>query len=89
MDWFAYEVSLIEEETISFINESFKKLSSAEAAFGLFKKFKHVRSRKCINAEMMRRFQDILAQFTREVETESSNQLSEYSCQSSILGITV
>lgn len=67
MDWFAYEVNLIEEESINFINESFKKLRSAEAAYDLFRKFKHIRSRKGINDEMMKRFNDILQQFTKEV----------------------
>ena len=59
----------IEEETINFINESFKKLRSAEAAYDLFQKFKHIRSRKSINEEMMKRFNDILLQFTKEVGT--------------------
>ena len=68
MEWFFYEVSLIEEETINFINESFKKLQSAEAAYDLFQKFKHIRSRKTINEEMMKRFNDILIQFTKEVD---------------------
>ena len=67
MDWFALEVGKIEEETINFINESFKKLRSAEAAFDLFQKFKNIRSRKSINEQMMKRFNDILVQFTREV----------------------
>lgn len=60
------EVAKIEEETINFINESFKKLRSAEAAYDLFQKFKHIRSRKSINEEMMKRFNDILLQFSKE-----------------------
>lgn len=67
MDWFSYEVGKMEEETINFINESFKKLRSAEAAFDLFQKFKNIRSRQSINDEMMKRFNDILLQFTKEV----------------------
>ncbi|KAF6017221.1 hypothetical protein EB796_024462 [Bugula neritina] len=68
MEWFSYEVNNIEQETINFINESFKKLRSAEAAYDLFHKFKNIRSRKSINEEMMKRFNDILLQFSKEVE---------------------
>lgn len=67
MEWFSYEVNNIEQETINFINESFKKLRSAEAAYDLFHKFKNIRSRKSINEEMMKRFNDILLQFSKEV----------------------
>ena len=56
-----------EEEVISFIDQSFKKLRSATAAFDMLLKFKHVRSREALNKQMMKKFNDILAQYCKEV----------------------
>jgi len=64
---FYSEVALIEGEAKSFIDASFKTLRSAEGAFEMLLNFKHIRSRDSINSQMMRKFNDILAQFDKEV----------------------
>ena len=61
------EVVSIENEAKTFIDESFRKLRSAEGAFELLLKFKHIRSREAINAQMMSKFSDILQTYEREV----------------------
>uniref|UniRef100_A0A8C0IJ94 Dynein heavy chain tail domain-containing protein n=1 Tax=Bubo bubo TaxID=30461 RepID=A0A8C0IJ94_BUBBB len=68
MEEFREVVSLIEEETKNFIDESFKTLRSAEAAFDMLLNFKHIRSRETINKQMMMKFNDILDQYCKEVE---------------------
>ena len=56
-------------EAKRFIDESFKTLRSAEGAFDMLLKFKHIRSREAINNQMMRKFNDILAQYMKEVSS--------------------
>uniref|UniRef100_A0A8D0FMY2 Dynein heavy chain tail domain-containing protein n=1 Tax=Strix occidentalis caurina TaxID=311401 RepID=A0A8D0FMY2_STROC len=68
MEEFREVVSVIEEETKNFIDESFKTLRSAEAAFDMLLNFKHIRSRETINKQMMMKFNDILDQYCKEVE---------------------
>lgn len=58
----------IENEAKSFIDESFRKLRSAEGAFELLLNFRNIRSRKSINEQMMSKFSDILYQYEREVD---------------------
>ncbi|CAH1233746.1 DNAH10 [Branchiostoma lanceolatum] len=72
MDWFNREVLAIEGEAKHFIDESFKTLRSAEGAFDLLLKFKHIRTRDAINTQLMRKFNDILLQFGKEVDTMNS-----------------
>ncbi|KAM4616801.1 dynein axonemal heavy chain 10 [Polymixia lowei] len=62
------KVQAIEGEAITFIDQSFKTLRSAAAAFDLLLKFKHIRSREAINNQMMKKFNDILAQYCKEVD---------------------
>ncbi|XP_043925694.1 dynein axonemal heavy chain 10 [Protopterus annectens] len=62
------ENAAIEGEAKNFIDESFKTLRSAEAAFDMLLKFKHIRSREAINRQMMKKFNDILAQYCKEVD---------------------
>ncbi len=57
----------IEGEAINFIDQSFKTLRSSAAAFDMLLKFKHIRSREAINNHLMRKFNDILAQYCKEV----------------------
>lgn len=57
----------IEGEAINFIDQSFKTLRSAAAAFDMLLKFKHIRSREAINNQMMQKFNDILTQYCKEV----------------------
>ncbi|XP_045152663.1 dynein axonemal heavy chain 10 [Echinops telfairi] len=68
MDDFKIEVLVIEKEAKSFIDESFKTLRSAEAAFDMLLKFKHIRSREAINRQMMMKFNDILDQYCKEID---------------------
>ncbi|XP_013358995.1 PREDICTED: dynein heavy chain 10, axonemal isoform X2 [Chinchilla lanigera] len=68
IDDFKIEVLVIEKEAKNFIDESFKTLRSAEAAFDMLLKFKHIRSREAINRQMMMKFNDILAQYYKEID---------------------
>ncbi|KAF7484152.1 Hypothetical predicted protein [Marmota monax] len=68
MDDFKIEVLVIEKEAKNFIDESFKTLRSAEAAFDMLLKFKHIRSREAVNRQMMMKFNDILAQYCKEID---------------------
>ncbi|XP_069353305.1 dynein axonemal heavy chain 10 isoform X1 [Eulemur rufifrons] len=68
MDEFKIEVMVIEKEAKNFIDESFKTLRSAEAAFDMLLKFKHIRSREAINRQMMMKFNDILVQYCKEID---------------------
>lgn len=68
--WYARffrEVAAIEKEAINFIDESFKKLRSAQGAFDLLQKFKHIRSRQAINKQMLMKFDNILERYEKEV----------------------
>ncbi|PIK48528.1 putative dynein heavy chain 10, axonemal isoform X3 [Apostichopus japonicus] len=81
MDWFNKEVSAIEDEAKHFINESFKTLRSAEGAFDLLLKFRHIRSREAINTQMMKKFNDILLQYGKEARNKYlgvARQMKEY-----------
>lgn len=69
---FFFFCQVIEKEAKSFIDESFKTLRSAEAAFDMLLKFKHIRSRDAINRQMMMKFNDILAQYCKEVIERST-----------------
>ncbi|KFP31699.1 Dynein heavy chain 10, axonemal, partial [Colius striatus] len=68
MEEFREEVSIIEKETKNFIDESFKTLQSAEAAFDLLLKFKHIHCCETVHKHMMMKFSDILDQYCQEVE---------------------
>lgn len=68
MEEFNHEVAEIEMEAKIFINQSFKKLRSAEGAFEMLLRFKNIRSREAINSEMMKKFTDILTQYMKEVD---------------------
>jgi len=68
MHRFNEDVAKIEDATKTFINESFKKLRSAEGAFDLLQKFKHIKTRDSINKQMMDKFSDILGRYKEEVQ---------------------
>ena len=68
MNWFNQEVLLIESEAKHFIDDSFKTLRSAEGAFDMILNFRHIRSREAINSQMMKKFNEILTQFMKEVD---------------------
>jgi dynein heavy chain, axonemal len=68
MNQFDEDVAKIEEATKTFINDSFKNLRSAEGAFDLLQKFKHIKTRETINKQMMAKFSDILVRYEDEVK---------------------
>ncbi|XP_067295015.1 dynein axonemal heavy chain 10 isoform X2 [Pseudorasbora parva] len=65
---FKTDVQAIEREAISFIDHSFKTLRSSSAAFDLLLKFKNIRSRDAINNQLMKKFNDILVQYCKEMD---------------------
>lgn len=67
MERFKRDVKMIEDEANSFINESFENLRSAEGAFDMLHNFKHIQARSSINETMMRKFDEILEQYGKEV----------------------
>ena len=67
MERFRREVVSIENEAKHFIDESFKNLRSSEGAFDMLLNFKHIRSRDAINSQMMKKFNEILVQYGKEV----------------------
>lgn len=82
----------IEEEAISIIDQSFKTLRSSTAAFDLLLKFKHIRSTEAINNHLMRKFNDILIQFCKEVpccKQENKNRNSLLTCSYQLLTVIV
>ncbi|KAJ7419933.1 Dynein heavy chain 10, axonemal [Willisornis vidua] len=68
MRGFREEASIIEEKIKEFIDESFKTLRSAEPAFDMLLKFKHIQTRETLNEHMMMKFSDVLDQYCKEVE---------------------
>jgi dynein heavy chain len=72
MEHFYKQVESIEGEAKMFIDESFQSLRSAEGAFDMLLNFKHIRSRKAINDQMMQKFKDILVQYEKEVKSKES-----------------
>lgn len=50
-----------------FIDESFKTLRSSTDAFDMLLKFKHIRTREVISNHLMKKLDDILEQYCKEV----------------------
>jgi dynein heavy chain len=71
MNTFREKVEDIEGLTKGFIDSSFRKLRSAEGAFDLLQNFQNIQSRESINRQMMEKFDDILMQYSSEVELAS------------------
>ncbi|KAL7749213.1 hypothetical protein RI367_005365 [Sorochytrium milnesiophthora] len=65
---FREQIIQIEDMARQFIDRSFKKLRSAEGAFDLLQNIKNIRSRESINSQMMSKFNDILLQYSKEVD---------------------
>eukprot|EP00947_MAST-08B_sp_MAST-8B-sp1_P000067 g67.t1 len=65
---FKEKVIDLEEDTKNLIDSSFQKLRSAEGAFNLLQKFQNIQSRESIHKQMMDKFDDILSQYSNEVE---------------------
>ncbi|XP_031712248.1 dynein heavy chain 10, axonemal [Anarrhichthys ocellatus] len=71
MQDFNTTVQAIEGEAINLVDQSFKTLHSSAAALDTLLKFKNIRSREAINNHLMRKFEDILVQYCKEVDSES------------------
>jgi dynein heavy chain len=65
---FREQIIQIEDMAKQFIDASFKKLRSAEGAFDLLQNIKNIKSRDSINSQMMSKFNDILMQYSKEVD---------------------
>lgn len=65
---FSLQIVQIEDMAKQFIDVSFKKLRSAEGAFDLLQNIKNIKSRDAINNQMMSKFNDILVQYSKEVD---------------------
>jgi dynein heavy chain len=74
MAQFNMDVKSIDNEANNFIDDSFRSLRSAEGAFDMLLKFKHIRSRKAINDRLMQKFEDILKQFEKEASKQFCTQ---------------
>ncbi|XP_061907301.1 dynein axonemal heavy chain 10-like isoform X1 [Entelurus aequoreus] len=75
MQNFNSTVNDIEREVIAFIDQSFKTLRSSTAALEMLVKYKDIRSRPTINNHLMKKTNDVLAQYCREVD--SINEIFE------------
>lgn len=67
MNIFYKEVRLLENEAVSFIDQSFKTLRSAEGALEMLLKFKHLETRQIILDQLMLKFDVIMDQFIKEI----------------------
>lgn len=67
MNAFYKEVRSLEYEAVSFIDQSFKTLRSAEAALEMLLKFKHLETRQIILDQLMLKFDGIMDQFMKEI----------------------
>ena len=65
---FREQIVKIEDMAKQFIGASFKKLRSAKGAFDLLQNIKNIKSRESINKQMMSKFDEILAQYSKEVD---------------------
>ncbi|XP_041853005.1 dynein heavy chain 10, axonemal [Melanotaenia boesemani] len=69
MQDFDTSIEAIEEDAISCLDLSFKTLHSSGDAFDMLLKFKQIHSREAINKHLMRKFDDILTQYCKEVNS--------------------
>lgn len=67
MIWFLEEVRFLENEAKFFIDECFMVLISAEEALQVLLKFKNVKTRQTIHQQLLRKFDVIMQQFSKEI----------------------
>lgn len=72
MNIFYKEVRALENEAVSFIDQSFKTLRSAEGALEMLLKFKHMETRQVILDQLMLKFDVIMDQFIKEIDVVGS-----------------
>lgn len=66
---FYTEVKQLEKEAKIFIDESFKILRCSEEALEMLLKFKHIKTRSCIQEQLMTKFDVVMQQFSKEIST--------------------
>jgi dynein heavy chain, axonemal len=69
---FREQNSKAKDATRSLIDTSFRKLRSAEGAFELLQNFKKIKSKGAIKEQMESKLNDILEQFSREIDSIKS-----------------
>ncbi|XP_076621651.1 dynein heavy chain at 89D [Colletes latitarsis] len=67
MTWFYEEVHFLENEARFFIDECFMALINAEEALEVLLKFKNTKTRKTIHEQLLRKFDVIVQQFSKEI----------------------
>lgn len=65
---FKHNNELVNSATRDLIDTSFRKLRSAEGAFELLQNFKSIESKGAIKEQMANKLNDILDQFSREID---------------------
>ncbi|XP_038008579.1 dynein heavy chain 10, axonemal [Motacilla alba alba] len=68
MEEFREDVLDIEEKMTRFIDESFTTLRSAETAFHMLLKYKHLQIPEAINKQFLKKFRVVLEQYCKEVK---------------------
>ncbi|KAM4746443.1 dynein axonemal heavy chain 10 [Anableps anableps] len=68
---FENTIKAIDEKVIDFIDLSFENVQFSASAFEMLQKFQKICTRKAINNHLMRKFNDILIQYCREVDAIS------------------
>uniref|UniRef100_A0A8C3NCR8 Dynein-1, subspecies f n=1 Tax=Geospiza parvula TaxID=87175 RepID=A0A8C3NCR8_GEOPR len=63
-----FREDVVVEKMTRFIDESFTTLRSAETAFGLLSKYKHLQIPETINKQFIKKFNVVLEQYCKEVE---------------------
>lgn len=67
--WFYEEVLFLEDQAKFYIDECFNVLISAESALEMLLKFKGMKTRAAIQQQLIRKFDVIMQQFSKEIST--------------------
>ncbi|XP_020287511.1 dynein-1-alpha heavy chain, flagellar inner arm I1 complex-like [Pseudomyrmex gracilis] len=67
--WFYEEVTYLEDQAKFYIDECFAVLISAENALEMLLKFKNIKTRAAIQQQLLRKFDVIMQQFSKEINT--------------------
>jgi len=65
--WFYQEVSYLEDQAKFYIDECFMVLISAESSVQMLLKFKDLKTRPAIQQQLLRKFDTIMQQFSKEI----------------------
>lgn len=67
--WFYEEVSFLEDQAKFYIDECFNVLINAESALEMLLKFKETKTRSAIQQQLLKKFNVIMQQFSKEIST--------------------